>query len=282
MYLSILIPTYNHDWTPLAKELLRQKANLPTHTIEIIVMDDCSTNETPPINGVEYIHLPQNVGRSKIRNLLAQQAKGTHLLFMDDDSFPADVDFLSQMTSQPWNGVVVGGLQFRKTPDIGSLRYKYGVSHEQKDVNQRNKAPYEAFISCAFLIERNAFNIVSFDESYYLYGHEDTKFGIDLKVANIPIHHINAPVYHDNTDTNEQFLHKTRLAIDSLMDHRETAVQQSRLLRAYLKLSRIHIAWTFRLFFLCFNKLLQYNLTSNFPSITLYNLYKMGYLATKY
>lgn len=282
MYLSILIPTYNHDWTPLANEMLKQAGNLYSHSTEIIVMDDGSSDETLPVSGVKYIHLQQNVGRSKIRNLLAQQAEGDHFLFLDNDLFPVNDSFLAEMTSQPETGVVVGGLMYRRTPQIGSLRYKYGIISEQKDAAQRAVSPYDAFTSCAFLIDRDSFNKVGFDESYCSYGHEDTKFGIDLLSAGIPIYHINAPVYHDDTDTNEVFLNKTRLAIDSLLEHPETAYKQSRLFRSFTKLSRLHLTWTFRLFFLCFNKLLQYNLTSNFPSITLYNLYKMGYLATKY
>ena len=282
MYLSILIPTYNHDWTPLAKELLKQAARIPGQTIEIIVMDDGSTIETPPIDGVTYIHLLHNVGRSKIRNLLAKQANGSHFLFLDNDMFPVRDTFLTKMMSQAEKGVVVGGLKYRKTATIGELRYKYGVSKEQRTVAQRNIAPYNAFTSCAFLVDRESFNMIRFDESYCSYGHEDTKFGIDLRDANIPIFHIDAPVYHDDTDTNEVFLHKTRLAIDSLLEHRETSEQQSRLMRHYKKLLELHIAWTFSITYKCFRRLFEYNLTSKYPSITIYNLYKMGYLATKY
>lgn len=282
MFLSILIPTYNHDWTPLAKELLKQAEGSSAHTMEIIVMDDASTHEVSPIYGVSYTHLNQNVGRAKIRNLLAQRAHGSHLLFLDDDTFPVNDNFLREMTSQAERGVVVGGLMYRKSPDIGTLRYKYGVSYEQKSASVRKSSPYDAFISCAFLIDKQSFDTISFDESYSSYGHEDTKFGIELRKAGIPIYHIEAPVYHDNTDSNEEYLKKTRLAIESLLEHRDTAEQQSKLMRLYLKFSRLHIAWTFKLFFLCFNKLLKYNLTGKYPSITLYNLYKMGYLATKY
>lgn len=282
MYLSILIPTYNHDWTPLAKELLRQAEGLTSHEVEIIVMDDASEHETSAIEGVRYIHLAKNVGRSKIRNLLAQQAHGSHLLFLDNDLFPVSDSYLQKMTSRAEEGVVVGGLMYRKTPQIGTLRYKYGISHEQKSAEARNISPYDAFTSCAFLIDKKSFDAISFDESYCSYGHEDTKFGIDLREANIPIYHIDAPVFHDDTDTNEVYLEKTRLAIDSLLEHRDTAEQQSKLLRLYLKLKKMHIVWGFKLLYVGLHKLMRYNLKSKHPSITIYNLYKMGYLATKY
>lgn len=282
MYLSILIPTYNHDWTPLAKELLRQARELPSHTIEIIVMDDASESETDVIEGVKYIHLKENVGRAKIRNLLAQEADGDHLLFLDNDLFPVRSSYLSDMTSQAERGVVVGGLMYRKSKHIGTLRYRYGVTHEQKSAAVRKKAPYDAFTSCAFLIDKETFDAISFDETYCSYGHEDTKFGIDLREAGIPIYHIDSPVYHDDTDSNDVFLQKTRLAIDSLLEHKETAEQQSRLLRLYLKLCKRHIGWAFKVIFILLERVMRYNLRSQHPSITIYNLYKMGYLATKY
>ncbi|MDO4462094.1 MAG: glycosyltransferase family 2 protein [Bacteroidia bacterium] len=282
MFLSILIPTYNHDWRPLAIELLRQAERLTQHTVEIIVMDDASTDEVEPIEGVRYIPLEKNVGRSKIRNMLASHAKGDYLLFLDNDLFPVEDIYLEKMIKEAGRGVVVGGLKYRKTERIGALRYKYGVLYEQKGVEVRGKLPYDAFTSCAFLIDRESFGIVSFDETYCSYGHEDTKFGIDLRSANIPIRHIDAPVYHDDVDSNEQFLHKTRLAIDSLLEHQETAVEQSRLMRMYSKLGKMHIAWVFKVLFRLCHTIMEYNLKGKYPSITIYNLYKMGYLATKY
>lgn len=282
MHLSILIPTYNHDWTPLAKELIRQAIGLPSHTIEIIVMDDASDNETDTIEGIKYIHLKENVGRSRIRNLLANEAQGDHILFLDDDVFPCENTFLKDFTSHTDKGVLVGGLRYRKTPQIGTLRYKYGKNHEQTTAEERKKAPYHSFLSCAFMIDIDSFKIIHFDESYKGYGHEDTKFGIDLCRNNIPICHIDAPIYHDDTDSNERFLKKTEIAIDSLLNHRDSATDQSRLMRMFLQLKRYHVDWVFKVIYKCFGWAMKYNLISKYPSITIYNLYKMGYLAAKY
>jgi glycosyltransferase involved in cell wall biosynthesis len=80
--LSILIPTYNFDYTALARELQRQ-ITASGFTAEVIVMDDASPchelrtaneaiNELPQCR---LVQLPHNVGIARIRNLLADEAR---------------------------------------------------------------------------------------------------------------------------------------------------------------------------------------------------------------
>ena len=90
--LSILIPIYNFDVRPLINDLQKQ-SELTGVEYEIICLDDGSTAHFKAIHkglttlsNVHYEELPQNLGRSKIRNQLAKMAQYDYLLFMDNDS----------------------------------------------------------------------------------------------------------------------------------------------------------------------------------------------------
>ena len=101
MELSICIPVYNQDVTSLVHELHRQ-ASRSSCAFEILLMEDGSTsfleeNSTlGSLESVRYVRLPQNVGRSAIRNRLADEARYEYLIFMDCDVFPQDDSFLER------------------------------------------------------------------------------------------------------------------------------------------------------------------------------------------
>ncbi|HEY5592189.1 MAG TPA: glycosyltransferase, partial [Paludibacter sp.] len=89
--ISILIPTYNYNITRLVADLHQQA--LETYVdFEIIVMEDGSklyVEENKAVNDFEFcrqIVLSKNIGRSAVRNKLADEAKYDHLLFMDCDA----------------------------------------------------------------------------------------------------------------------------------------------------------------------------------------------------
>ena len=87
--ISILIPIYNVDVTELVNEL-NQQANSLSSEIEIICIDDCSSNNEVKSNNqnlknleiVSYTELSKNIGRGAIRMKLAESAKYKTLLFL--------------------------------------------------------------------------------------------------------------------------------------------------------------------------------------------------------
>ena len=88
--ISILIPAYNFNITNLIEDIHKQ-IKLTKNEFEIICIEDGSTKTFSNaniinLNNVTYIHLKKNIGRSKIRNLLAKTAKFNWLLFIDCDS----------------------------------------------------------------------------------------------------------------------------------------------------------------------------------------------------
>ena len=79
--LSILIPVYNFDVRVLVEELHRQALGLSLPA-EILCFDDGSAEQWKTLNrevallsSVRYKEWPENLGRSRIRNALADAAR---------------------------------------------------------------------------------------------------------------------------------------------------------------------------------------------------------------
>ena len=99
--ISILIPVYNDKVVELVETLQSQCTALEL-PFEIICLDDGSqeryrkdNSRLNDLDGVRYVELAENIGRSRIRNRLADMAKYSYLLFMDGDSKVIKMDFLT-------------------------------------------------------------------------------------------------------------------------------------------------------------------------------------------
>lgn len=286
--LSILIPTYNCQCANLVEELLRQAAGLDVKA-EIVVVDDASTDvaivrENSRIANMpncRLVRLDSNIGISKMRNRLLQEAKYQWLLCLDADVCPSDADFLKRYVAAIGKAkVVCGGLLYRQDNNlnINPLRYKYGITCEAQTLDERQANPYQSFKTSNYLIDKDLALKVAFDESFVGYGHEDTLFGKMLQQLNEPILHIQNPVYHDDSDTAEEFLAKTRRGIDNLRTHSADLEGYSRLLLTYNKLKRCRVVWLVVLTYKLFRRLIERNLQGANPSMKLFGFYKLGYL----
>lgn len=86
---SVIIPAYNHlDHTLTC---LRSIAAQPSHVqAEIIVVDDCSSDETqatlPQITGLRYLRNVENLGFIGACNAGAEAARGEYLVFLNNDT----------------------------------------------------------------------------------------------------------------------------------------------------------------------------------------------------
>jgi len=90
---SIIIPTYNR---PLfLQRAIQSVLNQKYQNFEIIVIDDCSTNENNEQNieicksdkRIRYIHLEQNNKQCHARNVGLKYATGNWIRYLDDDDF---------------------------------------------------------------------------------------------------------------------------------------------------------------------------------------------------
>src|SRR5690606_35662677 len=110
-------------------------------------------SEINSLGNCRFDVLPKNIGRSKIRNLLAEKAKFDWLLFLDADTFPSNSDFIANYCSSfsEGSGVVFGGIKYpAKNSENTSLRYKYGCVRESLELSERIKNQYRSFITMGF------------------------------------------------------------------------------------------------------------------------------------
>jgi glycosyltransferase involved in cell wall biosynthesis len=92
---SIIIPTHNRAaLLPRAIESARAAGE----DVEVIVVDDASTDETPTLcrnmAGIVYLRLEQNGGQANARNVGIGRSSGDFLAFLDDDDLriPGSID----------------------------------------------------------------------------------------------------------------------------------------------------------------------------------------------
>lgn len=285
--LSFLIPTYNQVCITLAQEL-SQQIEAEEIEAEVIVMDDGSTDKASierntlinEIAHCRYIYNERNEGRSKIRNKLASTAKYDTMVFLDSDVFPTDNKFVNRyIMSIDMAEVVCGGMIYRIDGpcEICRLRYIIGNKAESFSAEERSKIPYGKFISSNFLVKKSVFEKVTFDESLFKYGYEDVLFGKSLEDAGISIGHIDNIVFHGNEDTGEEYLSKTRSAIENLLLIEDKINEHSRVINLYKKLKKLCLVGPLSLWYSVMRRPMEINLLSEYPSYRLFNVYKISY-----
>ncbi len=287
--LSILIPIYNCEVTNLV-QALHQQCSESDVLYEICCYDDDSDIAYKKINRsithlehIRYQELPHNIGRSKIRNTLAADARYPYLLFMDGDAKVINKLFIKNYLKQlAPSTLLYGGCKYSSIPPdnpLQQLHYQFGKNREEIASNIRNKTPYQAFKTFNFLVPKVIFDTIRFDESITQYGHEDTLFGMELEQKVIPILHIDNPLEHIGIEETDRFLKKQQLAIDNLYQlYLEERVPASKLLTTFNFCQRLHITGIVRSLLNLFSTFIERQLTKPTPKIFFLDLYKLGYL----
>ncbi len=288
--ISILIPIYNYDVFPLVSELHKQ-CLASKIDFEILCQDDASNhflNENQKINSLENCSFSinnSNLGRGKNRNDLAKKAKHEWLLFMDCDTFPTQDDFIQNYISpihKENQKVIFGGIKYQKEkPETKQLlRWVYGNARETIPVEKRNSNPNTTALTSNLLIEKEVFISNSFDESITKYGYEDLVFLLDLKKKGIIVKHIDNPTFHLGLETSQEFLDKTKTALENLKLISKTNSldsSESKLLRTHNFLKRIYLVSFVSFLFEKTERKIVKNLLSQNPSLLLFDWFKLGY-----
>lgn len=285
--LSILIPTYNYDCRRLVSDL-HQQAEQAGIEYEIIVADDASpepiykekNREINTLLHCRLIELPENVGRARIRNRLADEAQYEWLLFMDCDAEVISPTFITDYLRHTDAEVVCGGLchaDILPSPTV-SLRYAYEKrADKRRAARYRERKPYEQFITFCFMVRASVFHTIRFDDSITEYGHEDTLFGIELEKRGVDIRHIDNPMCQGGIETNEEFLKKTRAALRNLASMESSMQGHSSLLSAYGLLKKFRLHQLAAHWFIKQEQRLTQQLTGSSPRLPLFFVYKLGY-----
>jgi len=289
--ISILIPTYNYNVYPLAREMHKQ-ASKSGIDFEILVYDDASTqdfdlqNLLGELDGVTYKYFDKNLGRVPMLQELVNDAKYEMLLTMDADVFPKDRFFFRKIIDEIEKvdaDVYYGGTSVPANPPAPDkiLRWKFGKERESPSLAYRKEHPYNTIVCQSTVVKKNIF--LEFLDQLLLvkdYYGLDIYYSYLLKKAGKKIHHYNNMVTHLGFDTNKAFIKKSKIAI-----HTYHYLYSNRLIdRKHIKL--IDFAEKYASFGLCLvlksakkmvSKLIEKNLESTNPSLFLLDIYKLMY-----
>lgn len=291
--LSILIPTYNYNVFPLVQEVFQQcvKENI---IFEIIVLDDSSqnfheeNNQINTLNNCFYTVLNQNIGRSAIRNLLSTKASFENLLFLDADvrliSNRFIKNYLNFIENNPQYNVVYGGIVYQENkPDNNQLlRWIYGNKREALPAEKRSENAYISFLTLNFLIKKDVFAKVKFNEAIPNLRYEDLLFSYDLMKSNTSVQHINNQVVHNGIENSEFFLQKTNDSLKGLkflLANNYLPDDYARLSAVYKLLKQTKLIVLIDLIYKLRKNSFKKNLLSSKPSLLIYDIYRLGYFS---
>ncbi len=286
--LSILIPVYNQDVYSLVKSLHDQLMSLG-HNFEILCLDDASSlspknnSQIPLLENCNYLVLENNIGRSAIRNKLANMAKYDYLLFIDSDMVVINNSFIQNYLSRSENyDIVYGGIEYHNSCNNVNrlLRWKYGLEREAINVDKRNLIPYLSAKFCNLLIRKQVFSRIQFDEQIKVYGHEDTLFSLDMESLKLKVLHIDNPLLHDGLEDSDIYLSKVETASRNLkkiadLHPNNLLLKTIPLLATYNLMKKFKMVIIYKIIYQIFAKGIERNLLSTKPNIRLLDFYKL-------
>ena len=191
---SVIIPSYNrrHDLCRCINSVLAQTSI----AIEIIVIDDCSEDDTRIFLRLNYpnvrlISSVRRYGPSHLRNRGLREAKGEFILFLDSDVILPNTNIVWRMFENLSRCRDIGeiGGEIPVYLNImnearGKRRDFFGINHDvisKKDEtfgNHLKKCTYLATCNC--MVRKDvAFQVGGFDP-YYRFGGEDADFGFRI------------------------------------------------------------------------------------------------------
>ena len=289
--LSVLIALYDSNAFNLAKAIVDQALKLDID-FELICIDDASFSplnvENEKINSLtnaKFIAETENAGYRGNRNNLAAMSKYEYLLFIDGDSTVFKntyvKDYIDSFSTN--EDIIYGGrIHPNKIADKNKkLRWKYGKFIEDKSASSRKKQLYKSLKFNNTVIKKDCFNNIKFDTSISKYGHDDTLFAYQASQANLRVKHIDNPIKHEDLDTNEIFIEKTKEGLKNLLQiyrSKKIDIKFVKILRFYILLKKLYLAKIVSILYQIFNPVIEKQLKSSRPSLMLFNFYKIGYL----
>jgi len=297
MTISLLVPVCDYDIVAIVHSMRGCIGTIPEF-IEILIGDDGSSPENKlkykalERNGVRLISSDTNIGRAAIRNMLALEARGDYLLFIDADSMipgTAEAYIQKWVNSIGTARVISGGILYHESPPGDPdriLRWKNGRNREQKKASYRNKHPYSSFTTFNVLIDRTVFEKLRFNEEIRQYGHEDTLFSFQLHKAGIKVAHIDNGLVHEGLESNRDFINKTRLSVENLsklydcVTDKNTFATTVKLVRDFRWLHIFRLTLVLAGLFIRFRERIELRIDSANPPLWLFDFYKVSMFCT--
>jgi glycosyltransferase involved in cell wall biosynthesis len=194
--LSVLIATYNRKEILLKTLAAYQAQSARSEILEVLVLDDGSTDGTPEAMAefrahnefpVRYFQLTHR-GLAAVRNFGIREAKGKLILFGDDDILPTPSLVAEHLTwhrhhPQPFVGIL-GLVEW--SPEVNPTPFMHWLGKEGFFSYGSLEAGKEAGFGCFYcgnlsmkpdFLRENGL----FDEDFKAYGFEDTELGYRLE-----------------------------------------------------------------------------------------------------
>jgi GT2 family glycosyltransferase len=197
--ISIIIPVFNQvEYTYRCLKSIKDIGC--QYSFELIVINDCSTDETKEvlntINGIRIIHNKKNSGFIKSCNKAALVAKGTYLVFLNNDTqvLPGWLDeLLDTFIKRPDAGIVgskllypdgklqeAGGIIFQ---DASGLNYGRNDNPLKPEYNYLREVDYCSG-ACIMTPSKLFHQLGQFDERYIFGYYEDTDYAFTVRKYN--------------------------------------------------------------------------------------------------
>lgn len=184
--ISVIIPTYNRE--SLITRSIKSVLNQTYTNIEVIVVDDCSTDNTEKVikkirdKRLKYIKLEENRGACHARNVGIENATGDYIAFQDSD----DVFHKNKLEKQ-LNNLIKNNSDFdfcKLNIFVHNIKWHLPDKEQDKILNE-DTFLYELckgnFISTqTILAKKEVFNDIKFDERLPRFQDYD----LVLRVAN--------------------------------------------------------------------------------------------------
>lgn len=229
--LSILIPIYNWDIALLLGKLKKEIIEYGLARVEIVCIDDHSTDVDLRGKNKDYIlenentliryeELDRNIGRAKVRNCLVSSSAGQYVLLLDADVLPDDDNFLRQYISciQTMKcEVVCGGISYKNRILQGKEYEFYHYFSSKNDAlpaTLRNRNSWQHLLTSNILVKRQTLLETPFDERFTGHGYEDSEWGIRL-AKKYNVLHIDNTVSHLGLVSKESVYLRMRASISN-------------------------------------------------------------------
>ena len=263
-----------------------QCENIEGLRYEIIVADDGSTDtharltnkEMLELANVVYLQRRENVGRARIRNVLARRATSAWLLFVDSDMTVCRDDFVLRYAELDDAYEVACGGYLLGHAKGNNLRFLYEKqAADSNTLARRNLHPYHNLHTANLLMRRETAFAHPFDERFRRYGYEDVLLGKQLMQAGTRIIHIDNPLLFADFESNTHFMQKTEEALQTLHTFREELRGFSRLLDVADKIRHLHLQPLVDFYWKRRKKSWRACLCGNQPKLKCYKYYRLGY-----
>lgn len=241
-FFSVVIPTYNR--AAFIKATLQSVLNQTYPNFEIIVVDNCSTDNTDQVldsfiraGQINFIKHEQNFERARSRNTGMKAARGDFLTLLDSDDYmyPNNLADAARY-AQTHPDIKCFHNLFEFVNSAGKVVRRYPMPSLK---NQRKAIAGGNFMSCiGDFIHREIYQRYEFDTTPELIGAEDWEFWLrvlaDHQVGRIE--KVNSGVLqHDGRSVNSQNRRSMKTGLEKLYLKLSTDPHLSKVYGPYLK-----------------------------------------------